>query len=208
MSDQEHRTSNALLREAADFVGKSKCSVGHPLQDIRNNAKARRCIYCEHQVDLWDRLSAAIQQPAHEPESWRPTNQQCDQIIGALEDHEWSGFSREDIRRLVNVIDQHRPSQPPVPAPSTSEIATFIRCREAIKAVDDGDSPAYAHAMEVIDDLISGAAHVRASQPPDEALSILRAVYREADNYGSVSEETMQAIELYLQRSLTKEPVR
>ena len=37
---------------------------------------------------------------------------------------------------------------------------------------------------------------------PDETQSLLKCVFREVDDYGAVSEETMQAIELYLQRTL------
>jgi hypothetical protein len=40
-----------------------------------------------------------------------------------------------------------------------------------------------------------------AHEPADEALSLMRAVCQEANEYGGIAEETVQAIELYLQRA-------
>lgn len=49
---------DALLREARDFVGKSRCSLGHSVSEVQDRAKAGTCIYCKHQFDLYQRLSS------------------------------------------------------------------------------------------------------------------------------------------------------
>ena len=47
----------STLREARDFVGKSRCSLGHSVSEVQDRAKAGTCIYCKHQFDLYNRLS-------------------------------------------------------------------------------------------------------------------------------------------------------
>lgn len=47
----------SALREARDFVGKSRCSLGHSVSEVQDRAKAGTCIYCKHQFDLYNRLS-------------------------------------------------------------------------------------------------------------------------------------------------------
>jgi len=50
-----------LLSEARDFVGKSRCSIGHSVSEVKDRAKPgmRHCLYCAAQLDLYQRLSNA-----------------------------------------------------------------------------------------------------------------------------------------------------
>jgi len=59
-----------ILIEARDFVGKSRCSVGHSVSEVLDRAKAgpRPCLYCKAQAELHEKLLLAISQvTAHEP---------------------------------------------------------------------------------------------------------------------------------------------
>jgi hypothetical protein len=60
----------SLLNDAQAFVGKSRCSLGHSVSAVLDNAKAGLCNYCKHQFELYERLGKAFQQlpaSAHEP---------------------------------------------------------------------------------------------------------------------------------------------
>jgi hypothetical protein len=65
----------SLLNDAQAFVGKSRCSLGHSVDRVRDNAKAGRCIYCKQQYELYERIGQAFQRLPHEP---------CEQPSGYL----------------------------------------------------------------------------------------------------------------------------
>jgi hypothetical protein len=73
MSDTPQFSSKdllSLLNDAQAFVGKSRCSLGHSVSAVLDNAKAGLCSYCKHQFELYERLGKAFQQlpaSAHEP---------------------------------------------------------------------------------------------------------------------------------------------
>lgn len=52
-----------LLRDARDFVGKSRCSMGHDPWHLRDNRN--KCIYCKHQFELYECLGQLVQEAAN-----------------------------------------------------------------------------------------------------------------------------------------------
>lgn len=58
-------SNERLLRDARDFVGKSRCSVGHSVSEVADRAKPgmRHCLYCAAQFELYQRLLAAERLP-------------------------------------------------------------------------------------------------------------------------------------------------
>lgn len=48
-----------LLRKARDFVGKSRCSMGHSVDQVWDRGKAGTCLYCKAQVELYEALARA-----------------------------------------------------------------------------------------------------------------------------------------------------
>ena len=60
-----------LLREARDFVGKSRCSQGHSVSEVVDRANPRHfghCIYCKHQYGLFQELAGEVVQRAGTPQ--------------------------------------------------------------------------------------------------------------------------------------------
>jgi hypothetical protein len=57
-----------LLRKARDFVGKSRCSMGHSVDQVWDRGKAGTCLYCKAQVELYEALARAAD----------PTSSTCD----------------------------------------------------------------------------------------------------------------------------------
>jgi hypothetical protein len=68
----------SLLIDARQFVGKSRCSVGHSVSEVLDRAKPgdRHCLYCEQQAALHERLVQAIADLTHEPGA--PTRSSCE----------------------------------------------------------------------------------------------------------------------------------
>lgn len=77
MSDAVLTNLRRILIDARDFVGKSRCSVGHSVTDVLDYAKPGplHCVYCKAQAELHEKLVVAISQattqepkPPHERE--------------------------------------------------------------------------------------------------------------------------------------------
>jgi hypothetical protein len=59
---QRGDATSMLLRQARDFVGKSRCSMGHSTSEVKDRANptaANHCLYCEHQLSLYRLLESA-----------------------------------------------------------------------------------------------------------------------------------------------------
>lgn len=60
VTDPTPQPSDALLlRKARDFVGKSRCSMGHSVDQVWDRGKAGTCLYCKAQVELYEALARA-----------------------------------------------------------------------------------------------------------------------------------------------------
>lgn len=61
----------SVLHDARDFVGKSRCSQGHSVNEVLDRARAGTCIYCAHQAKLHAELMSEVSKlrySSHEPE--------------------------------------------------------------------------------------------------------------------------------------------
>jgi hypothetical protein len=109
-------SSKDLLREARDFIAKSRCSAGHSVSEVQDRAKKSHhgyCVCCAHQFSLYRALSEAISVPDNEPGSLRPGLERAIEIVSKLDTFTEPGgtgsglLGAEESTSYVNAFRDH-----------------------------------------------------------------------------------------------------
>jgi hypothetical protein len=110
----------SLLNDAQAFVGKSRCSLGHSVSAVQDNAKAGRCSYCKHQFELYERLGRAFQSAGHEPPADCVSPERLHELHASCVFQSETGGHADgyvaflcDLAQVCAELQSRRASQPP-----------------------------------------------------------------------------------------------